>query len=127
MFGDYDKATALLDKHYNIAKNWQSVGALDGYNGLYGMVYVMQGNPTKALEYFDDRIDPGNYQYYSYFKALALKATQKEEEAKDKPMTNVKNVLIQILSKPRKYVKPWGRRHEALTYVQISSLTKLCL
>ena len=47
------------------------------------MVYVMQGNPKKALEYFNDRITPTNYQYYSYFKALALKATQKEEEAND--------------------------------------------
>ena len=83
LFGDYNKAKSLLAKHYEIAKTWESAGAFDTYNGIYGMVYVMQGNPTKALEYFDDRIDPGNYQYYSYFKALALKATQKEEEAKE--------------------------------------------
>ncbi len=82
LFGDYNKAKSLLAKHYEIAKTWESAGAFDTYNGIYGMVYVMQGNPSKALEYFDDRIDPGNYQYYSYFKALALKATQKEEEAK---------------------------------------------
>ena len=82
LFGDYNKAKSLLAKHYKIAKTWESAGAFDTYNGIYGMVYVMQGNPSKALEYFDDRIDPGNYQYYSYFKALALKATQKEEEAK---------------------------------------------
>ena len=83
LFGDYNKAKSLLAKHYEIAKTWESAGAFDTYNGIYGMVYVMQGNPTKALEYFDDRIDPGNYQYYSYFKALALKATQKEEEARE--------------------------------------------
>jgi len=83
LFGDYNKAKSLLAKHYEIAKTWESAGAFDTYNGIYGMVYVMQGNPSKALEYFDDRIDPGNYQYYSYFKALALKATQKEEEAKE--------------------------------------------
>ena len=46
------------------------------------MIYVMQGNPEKALEYFDDRIEPANYQYYSYFKALALKASGKQDEAK---------------------------------------------
>jgi len=83
LFGDYNKAKSLLAKHYEIAKTWESAGAFDTYNGIYGMIYVMQGNPSKALEYFDDRIDPGNYQYYSYFKALALKATQKEEEAKE--------------------------------------------
>ena len=83
LFGDYNEAKSLLAKHYEIAKTWESAGAFDTYNGIYGMVYVMQGNPSKALEYFDDRIDPGNYQYYSYFKALALKATQKEEEAKE--------------------------------------------
>ncbi len=83
LFGDYNKAKSLLAKHYEIAKTWESAGAFDTYNGIYGMVYVMQGNPTKALEYFDDRIDPGNYQYYSYFKALALKATQKEDQAKE--------------------------------------------
>ena len=83
LFGDYDKAKSLLAKHYDIAKTWESAGAFDNYNGIYGMIYVMQGNPKKALEYFDDRIDPGNYQYYSYFKALALKATQKEDEAKE--------------------------------------------
>ena len=81
LFGDYDKAKSQLEKHYEIAKTWESAGAFDNYNGIYGMVYVMQGNPKKALEYFDERIDPGNYQYYSYFKALALKAAQKEEEA----------------------------------------------
>ena len=81
LFGDYDKATSLLNKHYNIAKNWQSVDALDGYNGLYGMVYVMQGNPEKALEYFNDRITPNNNIYYSYFKALALKAVDRTDEA----------------------------------------------
>tara|TARA_Y100000590_G_scaffold421891_1_gene526043 strand:- start:2146 stop:3648 length:1503 start_codon:yes stop_codon:yes gene_type:complete len=81
LFGDYDKAKSKLQKHYEIAKTWESAGAFDNYNGIYGMVYVMQGNPKKALEYFDERIDPGNYQYYSYFKALALKAAQKEEEA----------------------------------------------
>ena len=81
LFGDYNKAKSLLAKHYEIAKTWESAGAFDTYNGIYGMVYVMQGNPSKALEYFDDRIDPGNYQYYSYFKALALKATQNKKEA----------------------------------------------
>ena len=62
LFGDYNKAKSLLAKHYEIAKTWKCTGsAFDNYNGIYGMVYVMEGNPEKALEYFDDRITPGNY------------------------------------------------------------------
>ena len=81
LFGEYDKASSLLDKHYEIAKNWKFANALNGYNGLYGMVYVMQGNPEKALEYFGDKITPSNNMYYSYFKALALKAANRTDEA----------------------------------------------
>tara|TARA_B100000029_G_C16901068_1_gene714080 strand:- start:49 stop:543 length:495 start_codon:yes stop_codon:yes gene_type:complete len=83
LFGNYSKAKSLLKKHYDIASKWDSPSALDNYNGVSGMVYVMEGNPSKALEYFNDRIAPSNYQYYSYFKALALKATQNEKEAKE--------------------------------------------
>ena len=81
LFGEYERASSLLDKHYEIAKNWKNVAALDGYSGLYGMVYVMQGNPEKALDYFGDRITPSNNIYYSYFKALALKAIGRADEA----------------------------------------------
>ena len=83
LFGDYDKAKNLLSKHYQILKDREGEGALDNYKGISGMVYVMQGNPKKALEFFDDRIEPANYQYYSYFKALALKADQREAEANE--------------------------------------------
>ena len=83
LFGNYTKAKSLLKKHYDIASKWDSPSALDNYNGVYGMVYVMEGNPSKALEYFNERIAPSNYQYYSYFKALALKATQNEKEANE--------------------------------------------
>ena len=64
-----------------LVKNWDNANALDNYNAISGMVYMMQGNPSKALEFFNDRISPANYQYYSYFKALALKATQRTDEA----------------------------------------------
>ena len=83
LFGNYTKAKSLLKKHYDIASRWDDPSALDNYNGVSGMVYVMEGNPSKALEFFNDRISPANYQYYSYFKALALKATQKKEAADD--------------------------------------------
>tara|TARA_B100001559_G_scaffold160534_1_gene134715 strand:+ start:342 stop:1847 length:1506 start_codon:yes stop_codon:yes gene_type:complete len=83
LFGNYTKAKSLLKKHYNIVSKWDSPSALDNYNGVSGMVYVMEGNPLKALEFFNERIDPSNYQYYGYFKALALKATQKEKEANE--------------------------------------------
>ena len=83
LFGDYSKAKNLLSKHYQILKDREGEGALDNYKGISGMVYVMQGNPKKALEFFDDRIEPANYQYYSYFKALALKADQREAEANE--------------------------------------------
>ncbi len=83
LFGNYSKAKELLKKHYDIASKWDDPSALDNYNGISGMVYVMEGNPTKALEFFNERISPSNYQYYSYFKALALKATQNKKEAND--------------------------------------------
>jgi len=83
LFGNYTKAKSLLKKHYDIASKWDSPSALDNYNGVYGMVYVMEGNPSKALEFFNERISPANYQYYSYFKALALKATQNKKAADD--------------------------------------------
>tara|TARA_Y100000996_G_scaffold348708_1_gene287329 strand:- start:804 stop:2309 length:1506 start_codon:yes stop_codon:yes gene_type:complete len=83
LFGNYSKAKSLLKKHYDIASKWDDPSALDNYNGISGMVYVMEGNPSKALEFFNDRISPANYQYYSYFKALALKATQNKKEADD--------------------------------------------
>ena len=35
----------------------------------------------KALDYFGDRITPSNNIYYSYFKALALKAIGRADEA----------------------------------------------
>jgi len=82
LFGEYSKAKTKLDEHYSILKDRESAGALDNFKGIYGMIYVMQGNPEKALEYFDDRIEPANYQYYSYFKAVALKASGKQDEAK---------------------------------------------
>ncbi len=81
LFGDYSKAQSSLAKHYELVKNWDNANALDNYNAISGMVYMMQGNPSKALEFFNDRISPANYQYYSYFKALALKATQRTDEA----------------------------------------------
>tara|TARA_Y100000590_G_scaffold348510_1_gene399567 strand:- start:449 stop:1954 length:1506 start_codon:yes stop_codon:yes gene_type:complete len=81
LFGNYAKAKSLLKKHYDIASKWDSPSALDNYNGVSGMVYVMEGNPAKALEFFNERIAPSNYQYYSYFKALALKAAQNKKEA----------------------------------------------
>ena len=74
MFGEYERASSLLDKHYEIAKNWKNVAALDGYSGLYGMVYVMQGNPEKALDYFGDRITPSNNIYYSLFQSVSPKS-----------------------------------------------------
>ena len=83
LFGNYTKAKSLLKKHYDIASRWDSPSALDNYNGIYGMVYVMEGNPSKALEYFNDRISPSNYQYYSYFKGLALKASQQKDDANE--------------------------------------------
>ena len=83
LFGNYTKAKSLLKKHYNIVNKWDSPSALDNYNGISGMVYVMEGNPSKALEFFNDRISPSNYQYYSYFKGLALNANQQIDEANE--------------------------------------------
>jgi tetratricopeptide (TPR) repeat protein len=83
LFGNYSKAKSLLKKHYEIVSLFESPSALDNYNGVSGMVYVMEGNPSKAVEYFNERISPANYQYYSYFKGLALKANQQIDEANE--------------------------------------------
>jgi hypothetical protein len=99
LFGDYTKAKSLLKKLYEIASKSDNPSALDGYNGISGMVYVMEGNPSKALEFFNERISPANYQYYSYFKALALKATQNKKEANEifLATNNTKNVELRYL------------------------------
>ena len=45
------------------------------------MIALSNGDPAGALKYLDDNIDTENYQYYSYYKALALKSLDRQEEA----------------------------------------------
>ena len=45
------------------------------------MVRLFSGDGSGSLSYFNENINPENYQYYAYFKGLALKASGKDEEA----------------------------------------------
>lgn len=82
LFAEYEKAEKKLAEVYEIQSKKEFVGALDVYNGLYGMLYLMKGDPKSSLKYFNDRISVQNYTYYSYFKGLALQATGSNDDAK---------------------------------------------
>ncbi len=73
----------FLDKHYQIVSKIDSPNALNDYNALSGMIQLFSGNPSGSLSYFTENINPENYQYYSYFKALSLKAAGKNQEAQE--------------------------------------------
>ena len=61
----------------------ESPTALDEYSGLMGMVKLFGGDASGALEQFSENINTENYQYYSYFKAVALRAADQEDAAKE--------------------------------------------
>ena len=82
LFGEYDKAKEQLAELYPIANKIQSPSALDNYNALSGMVRLFSGDAQGSLSYFKDNINPENYQYYAYFKALALKSTGEDTKAR---------------------------------------------
>ena len=75
-------AEEQLAELYPIAGKIQSPSALDNYNALSGMVRLFSGDAQGALSYFKDNINPENYQYYAYFKGLALKSTGEDKKAK---------------------------------------------
>ena len=69
-FAEYEKAEEKLAKVYEIQSKKEFVGALDTYKGLYGMLFLMKGDPNESLKYFDERISVQNNTYYAYFKDL---------------------------------------------------------
>jgi len=81
LFSDYEKANSKLDDLYVIVSKIDNPTAMVNYRAMKGMIYLFNGDAQKALEYLDDTIETENYQYYSYYKALALKAVEKDEEA----------------------------------------------
>jgi len=83
LFGEYDKAEEQLKKLHPIASKIQSPSALDNYNALSGMVLLNTGKIEGSLSYFNENINPENYQYYAYFKGLALKQTGQEKAARE--------------------------------------------
>ena len=83
LFGEYNKAETQLNTLYSIASKIQSPTALDEYSAMMGMVRLFQGDSAGSLSYFNENIDTENYQYFSYFKALALRAAGKDIEARD--------------------------------------------
>ena len=80
LFGNYVVAKERLQELNKIVSSYQDPTALWRYNGLVGMLHLMEGNPDKAEKMFEqtDNRDP----YFNYFKALSLKANGKKEEAK---------------------------------------------
>ncbi|MBH30417.1 MAG: hypothetical protein CMG71_00305 [Candidatus Marinimicrobia bacterium] len=82
LFGEYDKAESKLEELYAIVSKIESPTALIDYRAMKGMIALSTGNPAEALDYMDDNIDTENYQYYSYYKGLALKALDRNEEAR---------------------------------------------
>ena len=83
LFGEYNEAETQLNTLYSIVSKRQSPTALDHYSAMMGMVRLSQGDSAGSLSYFNENIDTENYQYYSYFKALALQASGQNEVAKD--------------------------------------------
>lgn len=81
LFGNYDSARENLETLKSIASTIQNPQALDGYYGLMGMLYLMEANPMRSEEYFNKQ-NNNTDTYFNYFKALALKANGKKEEAK---------------------------------------------
>ena len=82
LFAEYDMAEKKLSQVFSIQSKKENVGALDRYNGLYGMLYLMKGDPKSANEYFNERIVVQNFPYFSYFKGLSLQAAGQISEAK---------------------------------------------
>ena len=81
LFGEYDEAEKSLAELYAIVSDIESPTAQDIYSGLMGMVKLFRGDAEGALDQFSENINTENYQYYSYFKAVALKAAGKEDDA----------------------------------------------
>ena len=81
LFGEYEKANSKLEDLYAIVSKIDNPTAIVNYRAMKGMIHLFSGDAQKALEYLDDTIETENYQYYSYYKALALKATEQDEEA----------------------------------------------
>ena len=82
LFGNYQSARDNLETLQSIASTIQNPQALDGYYGLMGMLYLMEANPEKSEEYFNKQ-NNNTDTYFNYFKALALKANGKKEQAKE--------------------------------------------
>ncbi|SVA89528.1 uncharacterized protein METZ01_LOCUS142382 [marine metagenome] len=81
LFGEYNEAENKLAKLHSIVSNIQSPTALDDHSAMLGMVHLFRGDPKGAVGYFNENINTENYQYYSYFKALALQGSGQEESA----------------------------------------------
>ena len=83
LFGEYNEAETQLNALYSIVSKIQSPTALDHYSAMMGMVRLFQGDSAGSLSYFNENIDTENYQYYSYFKALALRSAGEDVVARD--------------------------------------------
>lgn len=83
LFGEYNKAENKLAELHSIVSNIQSPTALDDHSAMLGMVHLFRGDPSTASGYFNENINTENYQYYSYFKALALQGSGQEDSAKE--------------------------------------------
>ena len=81
LFGEYNKANTKLKDLYSIVNKIEGPNSLIDYRAMKGMIALSNGDPAGALQYLDDNIGTENYQYYSYYKALAFKSLGRQEEA----------------------------------------------
>ncbi len=81
MKGNYNKAKEKLSRLREMRENESTPLKFDGYHNLMGMANLMDGDPQKSVEHFENVIDPSNI-YFTYFKGLSYKASGEKEKAK---------------------------------------------
>tara|TARA_B100000959_G_scaffold283512_1_gene352605 strand:+ start:468 stop:1970 length:1503 start_codon:yes stop_codon:yes gene_type:complete len=89
LFGKYDLARKNLEQLKKNQEEIKDPTAMYGFYGLSGMADLMEGNYEGAIKKFLKGNE--NNIYFNYFKALALKAAGREEEAKNQ-FTKIANI-----------------------------------
>ncbi len=99
LFGKYELARKNLEELKKKQQEINDPTAMYGFYGLSGMADLMEGNYEGAINKFFKGNE--NNIYFNYFKALAFKAAEKEEDAKNEftkiANTNFSNWNIAIV------------------------------
>tara|TARA_Y100001958_G_C21239967_1_gene567364 strand:+ start:227 stop:1735 length:1509 start_codon:yes stop_codon:yes gene_type:complete len=85
LFGNYQKAKDQLKEHLKyVDKEKDGPTAMNNYYAISGMVSLMEGDPEKAVQSFENRNQQAEGEiYYNYFYGLALKAVGRTDEANE--------------------------------------------